>query len=218
MSLSHHCGGILAHSSLQNCFNSATLEGFWAWMDCLWSCHAATASQSDLSLDFDLVFLEPFRGGLAGVLEIIVLLHNPTALELEGTNWRPDILLQDFLIECRIHGSINFGKSSRSWSCKAAPDHHTTTTMFDCWYDVLMLCWFYARCNGTQTFQKVKLLSHQSTEYLPKSLGDNQDIFWQMWDEPLCYFWSAVAFALGLSHGCCFCPVSFLLLNHEHWP
>ncbi len=32
--------------------------------------------------------------------------------------------------------------------------------------------------NATHTFQKVKLLSHQSTEYLPKSLGDNQDIFY----------------------------------------
>ncbi len=49
-----------------------------------------------------------------------------------------------------------------------------------------MLCWFYARCNRTHTSQNVQLLSHQSTEYLPKSLGDNQDIFWQMWDEPLC--------------------------------
>ncbi len=29
-----------ALSSLQNCFNSATLEGFWAWMDCLRSCHS----------------------------------------------------------------------------------------------------------------------------------------------------------------------------------
>ncbi len=76
------------------------------------------------------------------------------------------------------------------------------------------LCWFYARCNGIHTFQKVQLLSHQSTEYLPKSLGDNQDIVWR--DEPLCYFCSVVAFALELSHGCRFCPVSFLLLNHEH--
>ena len=32
-------GGILAHSSLQNCFNSATLEGFQAWMVYLRSCH-----------------------------------------------------------------------------------------------------------------------------------------------------------------------------------
>ncbi len=91
------------------------------------------------------------------------------------TNWRPDILLQDFLIDCRIHGSIIYGKSYRSWSCKAAPDHHTTTTMFDCsFYEIQ--CWFCTRCNGTHTFQKVKPLSHQSTEYLHKSLGDNQDI------------------------------------------
>ncbi len=40
MSLSHRCRGILAHSSLQNCFNSATLEGFQAWKDCLRSCHS----------------------------------------------------------------------------------------------------------------------------------------------------------------------------------
>ncbi len=56
-------------------------------------------------------------------------------------------------------------------------------------------------------------MSHQSTEYLPKSLGDNHNIFWQMRDEPLCSFWSAVAFALEISHGRRFCPVYFLL-NH----
>ncbi len=43
-----------------------------------------------------------------------------------------------------------------------------------------MLRGFYARCNGKHTFQKVQLLLCQYTEYLPKSLGDNQDIFWQM--------------------------------------
>ncbi len=129
-----------------------------------------------------------------------------------------DILLQDFLIECRIHGSINYGKSSRSWSCKANSDHHTATTMFDCWYDVLfMKCcvWFYVSCNGTRTFQKVQLLSHQSTEHLPKSLGDNQDIIWQMWDEPLCSFWSAVAFALELIPWMLFLSSLFLIV--ESW-
>ena len=56
------------------------------------------------------------------------------------TNWWPDILLQYFLVESRIHGLfINYGKSSRSWSSKAALDHHTTITMFNWWYDVLFL-------------------------------------------------------------------------------
>ncbi len=107
MSLSHRCGFIWAHSTV--------IANAWPLQN------------------LNLVFLEPFRGELAGVFRIIVLLHNLSALELEVTNWRLDILLQDLLIECRIHGSINYGKSSRSSSCKAAPDHRTTTT---CWYDV----------------------------------------------------------------------------------
>ncbi len=53
--------------------------------------------------------------------------------------------------------------------------HHVWLLVWCSFYE--MLCWFYARCNGTHTFQNVKLLSHQSTEYLLKSLGDNQDIF-----------------------------------------
>ncbi len=93
--------------------------------------------------------------------------------------------------------------------------HHVWLLVWCSFYE--MLCWFYTWYNGTQTFQKVKLLSHQSTKYLPTSLGYNQDVlFWLMWDESLCTFWSAVAFTLELSHECCFCPVSFLLLNHEH--
>ncbi len=103
-----------------------------------------------------------------------------------------------------------------------APDHHTTTSMFDCWYDVLfMKCCvgFMPDVTGHTPSKKFNfcLISPQNIcKKYPKSIGDYQDIFWQMWDEPLCSFWSAVAFALELSRGCCFCPVSFLLLNHEH--
>ncbi len=136
-------------------------------------------------------------------------------LEHEVTNWRPDILLQNFLIECRIHGSINYGKSSRSWNCKAASDHHTTTTtMFDCWYDVFfMKCCvgFMPDVTGHAPSKKLNFcLSPQNI--CPKVLGIIK-IFWQMWDEPL-FFWSAVAFALELSRGCRFCPVSLII---ESW-
>ncbi len=85
------------------------------------------------------VFLQPFRGGFAGVFWIIVLLQNPSSLQLEVTNRWPDIVLQDFLVDSRIHGSIYHSKSSRSWISKTAPDHHTTTTIFYRWYDVLFL-------------------------------------------------------------------------------
>ncbi len=167
------------------------------------------------------VFLQPFRGGFAGVFWIIVLLQYTSSLQLEVTNRWPDIVLQDFLVDSRIHGSIYRSKSSRSWSSKTAPDHHTTSTIFYCWYDVSfseMLCYFYARCNGTHTFQKVQLLSRQSTEYFPKSLGDHQDVFWQNWDELLCSFCSAAVLVLELCHAGHFCPVSFLWWSHEHWP
>ncbi len=60
------------------------------------------------------VFLKPFRGGFAGVFWIIVLLQNPSSLQLEVTNRWPDIVLQDFLLYSRIHGSIYHSKSSRS--------------------------------------------------------------------------------------------------------
>ncbi len=85
------------------------------------------------------------------------------------------------------------GRVQKSWfhqlwqvvqvlSFKAAPDRHTITTMFDCWYDVIFIkcCVGFTPDLTGHTFQKVKLLLHQSTVYLPKSLGDNQDIFWQM--------------------------------------
>ncbi len=144
MSLSHRRGWILAHSSLQNCFNSATLEGFQAWKDCLRSCQSISIGfKSGLWLGHSktiiLLFLNHSEVDLLVCLGSLSCYITQVRLSLRSPNWRPDILLQDFLIECRIHGSINYGKSSRSWSCKAAPDHHTTTTMFDCSFDCCFL-------------------------------------------------------------------------------
>lgn len=42
ISHSHHCGRILAHSSLQNCFRSATLEGCRVSTACLRSCQGTS--------------------------------------------------------------------------------------------------------------------------------------------------------------------------------
>ncbi len=79
MSLLQRCGGILAHSSWQNC-NSATLEGFRAWTRLfkvmpqhLKRIQVRTLTRPLQSLHF--VFLQPFRGGFAGVFWIIVLLQ-----------------------------------------------------------------------------------------------------------------------------------------------
>ncbi len=141
MKRSHLCGGILSQSSLQNCFNSATLEGFQAWKDCLRSCHSIPIGfKSGLWLGHSktliLFFWSHSEVDLLVCLGSLSCCITQVRLSLRS---QTDVLLQDFLIECRIHGSINYGKSSRSWSCKAAPDHHTTTSMFDCWYDVLFM-------------------------------------------------------------------------------
>ncbi len=137
------CGGILAHYSLQNCFNSATLEGSRAWMDCLRSSHNYSIRFKPVlwlghSKNLNFGFLETFRGGLAGVFGIFVPLHNPSVLELEVTNWWQDILLHEFLIEWRIHGSINYGKSSRSWIPRPSHYHHHVWLLV--WWSFFIKC------------------------------------------------------------------------------
>ncbi len=139
MSPLQRCGGILAHSSWQNCCNSATLEGFRAWTAFLRSCHSISIGfRSGLWLGhskvFILFFLSHSEVDLLVCFWIIVLLQNPSSLQLEVTNRWPDIVLQDFLVDSRIHGSIYHSKSSRSWSSKTAPDHHYH-------HHILLLVW-----------------------------------------------------------------------------
>ncbi len=221
MSLLQRCGGILAHSSWQNCCNSATLEGFKQWTRLfkvmpqhLNRIQVRTLTRPLQSLHF--VFLQPFRGGFAGVFWI----RTQVRFSLEVTNRWPDIVLQDFLVDSRIHGSIYHSKSSRSWSSKTAPDHHTTTTIFYCWYDVLFLkccVTFTPDVMGHTPSKKFNFVSSVHRVF-SQSLGDHQDVFWQNWDELLCSFCSAAVLVLELCHAGHFCPVSFLWWSHEHWP
>lgn len=87
------------------------------------------------------------------------------------------------------HSPSGFFGKQNSWSHlsqqvfqvlkqKNSPRPSRTTTIFYFWYVVpsLKCCYFYARCNGTHTFQKVQAFSHQSTEYFPRSLGDHQEV------------------------------------------
>lgn len=97
-----------------------------------------------LTKALNLIF-DSFRDGLAGVLEIIILLHNPSVLEV--TNCSPDIFLQDFLEEHRIHGSIIYGKSSGPVSQRNICP--TVMGIFKLFFGkceislcILWLCWF----------------------------------------------------------------------------
>ncbi len=214
MSLLQRCVGILAHSSWQNCCNSSTLEGFRAWTAFLRSCHSISIGfRSGLWLGhskvFILFFYQPFRGWFAGVFWIIVLLQNPSSLQLEVTNRWPDIVLQDFLVDSRIHGSIYHSKSSRSWSSKTAPDHHTTTIIFYCWYENLFLkccVTFTPDVMGHTPSKKFNFCHVRSRCFLAKLRL------------AFIFFCSAAVFILELCHAGHFCPVSFLWWSHEHWP
>ena len=110
MSLSHRCGGNLAQSSLQNCFNSATL----AWMACLRSFHSISVE---------------FKSGLW-------LSHSITFILFSLSHAEVDLLLCFRSLSCcrtRVHFSLrswnDYDTLSRSWSSQAASDHHTITTV-----------------------------------------------------------------------------------------
>ncbi len=162
MSLSHRCGGILVYSSLQNCFNSATLGAFRARMDRLRSCH---------NISIGLWF---------GHSKTLILFFFSSVLELEVTNWWPNIVLSDRVRNSWFHQLWQIIQILKLQSSLKPPHyhHHVWLLVWCSFYEILGL--FYTRCNGTHTFQKVKLLSHQSTEYLPKI------------DEPLCSCGSVV--------------------------
>lgn len=102
------------------------------------------------------------------MFQIIVFLHNLIAIELQGMF----ILLQDFLVKRRINGSINYCKSSKSWSTKAT---QTTTLPPPCLTVGMMLFLMNCCVIFTSDVTGPKLLSH--TEHFPKSLWDNQDLF-----------------------------------------
>ncbi len=162
--------------------------------------------------NLNFVFLEPFRDGLAGVFGIIVLLHNPSALESEVTNWHSLSGFSDrvqnswFHQLCQVIQVLKLQSSPRP----SHYHHHVWLLVWCSFYE--MLCWFYTRCNVTHTFQKVQLLSHQSTEYLPKWLGDNQDIILanMRWA-----FLVSSGFCLGTLSWMPFLPSLFLIV--ESW-
>ncbi len=97
------------------------------------------------------------------------------------------------------------------------PDHHTTTTMFDCWYDVLfMKCCvgFTPDVTGHAPSKKFNFCLISPQNICPKVLGIIKIFFGKC--EMSRSFWSAVAFALELSQGRCFFPVSYCwILNTD---
>lgn len=80
ITLSNHCWGILFHCSLQNCFHFQSLKGFWAWTVCLRPCQIISTGLTVTRLLQNLHFI------FLTWCVIDVLMHNPSVLELQGTN------------------------------------------------------------------------------------------------------------------------------------
>ncbi len=87
------------------------------------------------------------------------------------SNWWPDILLQDFLIECRIHDSFDVWQVVQLLKIQSTPDHHHHVWLLVwCSFDE-MLCWFFIRCNGTRTFKKYTFVASVLRIFAQKSWG-----------------------------------------------
>ncbi len=192
MSLSHRCGGILSHSSLQNCFNSATLEVLRAWKDCLRSCHSISIgvksglwlSHSKTLISFLLSYSE---------LDLLMCLGSLSCCKTQErlnlrSNWWLDILLQDFLIECRIHDSFDVWQVVQVLKIQSRPDHHTNNTIFDCWYDVLFMkcrAGFTSDVTGHTPSKKRNFCLISPQNICPKVL-EIIKIFFDKWETSLC--------------------------------
>ncbi len=177
MSLSHCCGGILAHSSLQNCFNSATLEGFRAWMDCLRSCHSISIRfKSGLWLGHSktliLFFLSHSEVNFAGVFGIMSCWITQVRLSLRS---QTDGRTFSVRISDRVQNSWSSIMASRPGP--EAAKQPQTITLPPPWLTVEwcsfyeMLYWFYVRCNGHTPSKKLNFCLISPQNICPKVLG-----------------------------------------------
>ncbi len=160
------------------------------------------------------VFLQPFRGGFAGVF----LDHCPAAEPKFASAWGH----KQMAGHCP---SGFFGRQQNSWfhlsqqvfqvlkqhnSPRPSHYHHHTLLLVWCSFSE-MLCYFYARCNGTHTFQKVQLLSRVFSQ---KSWGSSRCFLAKLrW--AFMFFLLSSGFGLGTLPCRPFLPSLFLMV--ESW-
>ena len=142
-SLSHLITGIFALSSLQNLASWERLKGQLVWINVFRSSHNISIGlrsglwlgQSRVRILFlwshsFVVFPECF-----GSLSCCMIDFCPSF----NSDWWQEIIVNNLLIDLRVHCSLDNMELSRSRSRKAAPDLHISTTMLQCWEEVLFL-------------------------------------------------------------------------------
>jgi len=202
-------GGILVHSSLQNCCNSATLEGFRAWTAFL---RFKVGLRSGLWLGhskvFSLFFFSHSEVDLLVCFGSLSCCIMQVRFRLEATNRCLNVVLQDFLVDSRISfitASLPGPEAAKQpQTIILPPTYFTVGMMFFFWNAVTFtpdLMWH-------TPFKKLIF-----SLVIPQSVGDHQ-VFWQNLDEPLCSFWSAVVFVLERCHaGSSRCALGIILVG-----
>lgn len=114
---------------LQNCFNSAILQGFQTWMARL---SYAKESQRHLCHFW--------------------LGHSKTSILFCFFEWFRGGLVYSGSLSCCITGGFSF------WNFRISPYHHTTS-MFDHWYDAVFIKWCVSLMSDVMGLTKFCLMS-----------------------------------------------------------
>lgn len=87
----------------------------------------------------------------SGVFGILVLLHDPISAKFK----LKASLSFDSLVY-RVYGRLNYCKVLRSCACRTSPDHHSSTTVLDCWCVFVLMCAeFYTVCCFSNHIKRV---------------------------------------------------------------
>lgn len=137
----------------------------------------------------------------------LVLMNDPIALELQITNWWLDVFLQDFLVgpEFRVLSIMG------SWCGPEAEKHPNIITLpppsFTLGVTFLLSCLsFMADVTGRVPSKKFHFPLNSPQNVIPKGMWVFMVVLANM--RRAFMFLLAVVFALKLSHGYYFCPVS----------
>lgn len=126
-----------------------------------------------------------------------------------------------FSLRSTFHGFINNSKSSRSWPNEVAPDHKTTTIVFDCGCDALFLkgcIKFTTDPMGIKPFKSIHICLFQCQIFQKSKTFLIFYLFWCECQTDLYVFWVSSGSCLQtLPQRPLLRSFSFLLKNYDFW-
>lgn len=134
-------------------------------------------------------------------------------------HWWLYIFQQDFFQLAKLYRSINYGKSWRSLTSKAAPKHDTTITMFDCQGDSQLTgCLHMSNVTWYTSYKKFYFCFFSPQNIFPKILSIIKMILENV-RQAFMFFWVSSSVDLGNLPYRQFLPnLTFSLLNLKLGP